>query len=113
MFGRDARTNLDALTPILDGDSFRTGRHNCVAKRQQTFWELRGMPKRQQGEKNRRRAHHTGAIHRSSPGEQARVGNRVLIKEAARKLGSEGIHAKLAPEQGTGPWRITPSSSQV
>ena len=47
------------------------------------------------------------AIQRSSSGEQTQVGNRVLVKEAASKLGRDGIHAKLAHEHWTGPWRIT------
>ena len=40
---RDARTKLDALTPVLDGDSFRTGSGNFVQERQRTVWELRGI----------------------------------------------------------------------
>ena len=93
----DARTNLDALTPGLDDDSFRTRRDNFVAERQQAFWGPRGVLKRRQ---SRRRARHYAAIQRS---EQTRVGNRVLITEAASKRGREGIHAKLAHEHWTGP----------
>ena len=107
LFGRDARTNLDALTPVLDDDSFRSGLDNFVAERQQTFRELRGILERRQEEKNRRRARHNAAIKRGSSGQQTRVGDRVLIKEAVSKLGREGIHAKLAHEHWTGPWRIT------
>ena len=40
LFGRDARTNLDALNPALDGDGFRTGLDNFVAEKHQTFLEL-------------------------------------------------------------------------
>ena len=40
LFSRDARTNLDALTPALDGDDFRTGLDNFVAEKHQTFLEL-------------------------------------------------------------------------
>ena len=108
MFGRDARTNHDALTPVLDGDPFRTGLDNFVAEGQQTFWVLRGILERRQEENNRRRARHDAAIkRRPSSDQQTRVGDRVLIKEAASKLRREGIHAKLSHQHWTGPWRIT------
>ena len=99
--------NLDALTPVLDGDSFRSGLDNFVTERQQTFLELRGILKRRQEERNRRRVRHNAAIKRSSSGEQTRVVDRVLIKEAASTLGREGILAKLAHEHWTVPWRTT------
>ena len=110
---RDARANLGALTPVLDGDSFRTRRDNFVAERQQTLWGLRGILKRRQGDNNRKRARHNGSNHRGSSGEQTRVGNRVLIKEAASNLGKEGIRAKQVHEHWTGPRRITPEINQV
>ena len=50
--GRDARTNLDALTPVLGGDSFHTGLVNFVPERQQAFLELRGILKRREEENN-------------------------------------------------------------
>ena len=43
---RDARANLDALTPRLDCGSFRTRHDNFVAERQPAFWGLRGILKR-------------------------------------------------------------------
>ena len=104
---RDARANLGDLTPVLDGDSFRTRRDNFVAERQQAFWGLRGILKRQQGEKSRWRVRHNAAIQRSTSAEQTRAGNGVLIKEAKSKLGREAIHAKPAHEHWTEPWRIT------
>ena len=111
LFGRDARTNLDALTPVLDGHSFFTGLNNFVAEKQQTFRELGGILERRKEENNRRRARHNAAIKRSSSDLQTRVGDRVLIKEAPSKLGRDGIHAKLVHEHWTGPWRI-PSIEQ-
>ena len=86
---------------------FRTGLDNFVADEQQPFLELRGILKRRQEEKNRRRARHNAAIKRNSSGEQAHVGDKVLVKEADSKLAREGIHAKLAHEHWTGPWRVT------
>ena len=44
---------------------------------------------------------------RNSSGEQARVEDTVLVKEAESKLVREGMHAKLAHEHWTGPWRVT------
>ncbi|CAN0536991.1 unnamed protein product, partial [Scytosiphon promiscuus] len=35
LFGRDVRTTLGTPTPVLDGDSFRTGLDNFVAERHQ------------------------------------------------------------------------------
>ena len=54
LFGRDALTNLDAVTPALDGDGFRTGLDNFVAEKHQTFLELRGILKRQEDKNGRR-----------------------------------------------------------
>ena len=49
MFGPDARKNLDALTPALDGDGFCTGLDNFVAEKHQMFLKLRGiLTKRQE-----------------------------------------------------------------
>ena len=45
-------------------------------------------------------------IGRASPGEQAKVGDNVLEKEAASTLSREGVHSKLAHEHWTGPWQI-------
>ena len=42
MFVRDARLNLDALLPVLDGDVSLPGLDNFVAERQRTFLGLRG-----------------------------------------------------------------------
>ena len=107
LFGRDARTNLDALTPTLDGDGFRTGLDNFVAEKQQTFLELRGILKKRQEDKNKRRVRHNAAIMRHSSGERARVGDLMLVKEADSKMAREGTHAKLAHEHWTGPWQMT------
>ena len=107
LFGRDARSNLDALTPALDGKAFRTGLDNFVAENQQSFLELRGILKRRQEEKNHRRAQHNAAIKRKSAGKHVPIGDKVLMKEADSKPAREGIHAKLAHEHWTGPGQVT------
>ena len=113
MYGLDAHSNLDGLTPALDGGAFRTGLDNFVAQMQQTFLELREMPKRRQEEKQRRRARHSAAIKRNSSGEMVRIGDKVLVKEADTKLVREGIHAKLVHAHWTGPWQVTPLDQPV
>ena len=70
-----------------------------MAERQQTFLELRRILERRQEESSRRRARHNAAIIRSSSGEQTRVGDKAVIKEAASKLEREGTDVKLAHEQ--------------
>ena len=42
LFGRHARTNLDALASALDGDGFRIGLDNFVTEKQQMFLGLQG-----------------------------------------------------------------------
>ena len=106
LFGRDAHTNLDALTPALD-DGFRTGMDNFVADKHQTFLELREILKKRQEDKNRRRVRLSAAIMRHSSGERARVGDVMLVKEADSKMVQEGTHAKLAHEHSMGPWQVT------
>ena len=69
--------------------------------------ELRAVLKKRQEDKNKRRVRHNAAIGRQSPGERARVGDLMLVKEADSKLAREGTHAKLAHEHWTGPWRVT------
>ena len=102
-FGHDARTNLDALTPGLDGDDFRTGLNNFVAEKHQTFLELWGILKKRQEDKNRRRVRHNAANMRHSSVERARVGGVMLVKEADIRRAQEGTHAKLLHEHWTGP----------
>ena len=66
LFCRDACTDLDALTPALGGDSFRTGLDNFVAENHQTFMKLRGILERREEDKNRRRVRHNAASMRHS-----------------------------------------------
>lgn len=77
-----------------------------MAENQQTFLELRGILNRWQEDKNRGRVQHNAAILRKSPGEWARVGDLVLIKEVDGQVAREGIHTKLAHEYWTGPWEM-------
>ena len=74
-FGRDAGTNLDALTPALDGEGFRTGLDSFVAEKHQTLLELRRILNKRQEDKNGRCVHHNAAIMRHSSGERAQVGD--------------------------------------
>ena len=48
LFGRDSRSNLDALTPAMDGDPFCTALDASVAGKQPTFLEPQGILKRRQ-----------------------------------------------------------------
>ena len=104
LFGRDARSNLDALTPTLDGDTFRTGLDNFMAEKQQTFLEVRGILKRMQEEKKRMRARHNAAIKRNSSGERVRIGDKVLVKEADSKwrgrASTQSWHTSTGPGRG-------------
>ena len=107
MFGPDARKNLDALTPALDGDGFCTGLDNFVAEKHQTFLKLRGILTKRQEDNNMQFVRHNEAIMRHSSGERARVRDLMLVKEACSKMVQEGRHTKLAHEHWTGPWQVT------
>ena len=96
LFGRDACTNFDVLTPALDNDDSHAVLDTFMGENQQTFLELRGILNRQQEDKNRRRVRHNAAILRKPPGERAPVGGLVLVKEVDGQVAREGILAKLA-----------------
>jgi len=106
LFGRDARTQLDSITPVVDGVEYKGGLDAFVADKQQAFREVRKALEERKTMKDQRRQSHNDGIGRVSPGRQAKIGNYVLVKEAASTLSREGIHSKLAHEHWTGPWRV-------
>ena len=75
LFGRDARTNLDALASALDGDGFRIGLDNFVTEKRQMFLEMQGVFKKRQDNKNRQFVRQNTTIMQHFPGERG-VDNR-------------------------------------
>ena len=99
-FGRDARTQLDATHPEIDGGDFRGGMHSYVADKRQAYKEVRdvrmALSKRHEGRQKSRESRNA-EIGRTSVGTRV-VGNKVLVKEAEFVMAREGIHHKLAHE---------------
>lgn len=62
LFGKAARTKLDALTPGIDGVVFRDAPDNGPANRQHAFSELRGDMKKIKKQKKNTRQLHDAAI---------------------------------------------------
>lgn len=108
LFGRDARTQLDRATPVINGaDHSSGGSDSFVAGKQQAFREVRQALKERQAAKDRSRQSHNDSTGRASPGGQSKVGDNVLVQGAAAStLSREGVHSKLAHEHWTGPWQV-------
>ena len=109
-FGRDARTQLDATHPEIDGGDFRGGMHSYVADKRQAYKEVRdvrvALLKRQE-DRQKSRESRNAEIGRTSVGTRVVVGDKVLVKEAESVMAREGIHHNLAHEHWTGPWEVT------
>ena len=103
LLGRDARTQLDSITPVVDGVEYKGGLDAFVADKQQAFREVRKALEERKTMKDQRRQSHNDGVGRVSPGRQAKIGNYVLVKEAASTLSREGIYSNLAHEHWTGP----------
>ena len=106
LFGRDARTQLDSIVPVVDGVEYQGGLHAFVADQQQAFREVHEALEKRQAAKDRSRRSHNDGIGRASPGGQSRIGDYVLVQEAASTLSREGVHSKLAHEHWTGSWQV-------
>ena len=104
LFGRDPRSHLDAVTPALDDNSLGQGREQTVADQQRMTREILAY---RHAAHIRQRGRRNACVVRESPGAQAAVGDRVLIKEPATTLHRDSHHPKLAHDQKKGPWKIT------
>ena len=98
-FGRDPRTQLDELAPILDNNG--QGLERTVAAERQMTREVRKALAQRQENKNRQRELANGRISRQSPGAKSKVGDKVLVRESTSTLHRDGVHPKLAQEHFT------------
>ena len=103
LFGRDPRSHLDAATPALDSDSLGRGLERTVADQQRMTQEILAF---RHAARNRQREQRNAQVVRESPGAQAAVGDRVLVKEPAAALHRDSHHPKLAHDHYTGPWTV-------
>ena len=97
--GRDARTQLDASHPEIDGGDFRGGMHSYVADKRQAYKEVRdvrmALSKRHEDRKKNSKSRNA-EIGCTSVGTRVVVGDKVLVMEAESVMAREGIHHKLA-----------------
>ena len=77
-----------------------------MADQQQALREVREALEERQAAKDRSRQSHNDGIGRVSPGAHVKIGDNVMVKEAASTLSREGIHSKLTHECWTGPWQV-------
>ena len=70
MFGRDARTRLDSITPAVDGVKYRGGLDAFVADERQAVRELRQVVEEGHAAQDRAKEGHNDSIllGRASPG---------------------------------------------
>ena len=98
-FGRDARTQLDATHPEIDGGDFRGGMHRYVADKCQAYKKVRdvrvALMKRHE-DRQKSRESRNADIGQTSVGTRVVVGDKVLAKEAESVIARVGIHHKLA-----------------
>ncbi|CAM9973671.1 unnamed protein product [Choristocarpus tenellus] len=111
LFGRDPRTQLDAVIPKLDGDVDVGGLDSFIEQRRQNFREVREVLERRMFAGQRQREKANALVARSSPGLGSKPGDLVLVKEAdssiyGEKLGQTRVGRKVVHERWTGPWTV-------
>ena len=113
LFGRDVRSQIDAVTPELDGSDFlqHGGLHNFVADRKEAWREVtkvrHALLKRHEIRQHQRSRRNAG-IQRASAGTKVKRGDLVMVQEADSALWHEGVHRKLAHENGQDRERFPP-----
>lgn len=105
LFGRGSCTQLDELVPTLDDATLGGRLERTMADKRQMARRKREAPVQRQATKNRRREIEA-TIARASPGAKAKIGDKVLVKEATRTPHNDGLHPKWARDHLTGPWKV-------
>ena len=107
LFKRNVRSQIDALTPEVDGSDFvqHGGLHNFVADRKEAWREVTkvrdALLKRHEIRQHLRSRRNAG-IQRASAGAKVKRGNLVMVQEADSALWHEGaVHRKLVHEKWT------------
>ena len=111
LFGRDARTQIDAVSPDLDETELvGTGLHTYISNCKEEWRDVlrardAALRKQHEGRQNQRlRVNDT--IGRHSSGAKAKEGDLVMIQESDATISKEGVHLKLVHEKWTGPWKV-------
>lgn len=107
LFGRDARTKLDAVHFEIDEGEFQGGTHIYEADKWQAFEGSAGGPTEETRGKIRTWESHSTGIGCSFVGNRVQIEDNVLVKEKENTIAEEGTHRKLANEHWTGPWEMT------
>ena len=110
IFRRDARTQLDATHPEIDGGDFRGGMNSYVADKSQAYKEVRDVRVailKKHEDRQKSRESRKAEIGRTSVGARVVVEDKVLVKEAESVMARERIHQNQANENWTGPWKVT------
>ncbi|CAM9280224.1 unnamed protein product, partial [Choristocarpus tenellus] len=108
LFGRDPRTQLEALIPKLDGDVEVGGLDSSIEQRRQNFREVREVLERRVSARQKNRERVNALIARSSPGLGSEPDDLVLVKEAdssihGEKLGTT-VKKSWKDEKGRDKW---------
>ena len=107
LFGRQPRTQLDAISPQVDGGTSGMELVNFVEERKKRFKEVRELLERRNQSKEAECLKRNAQMKRKSIGEEAKIGMQLLVKEADNKLYGEGVGMSLVHDQWTGPWTVT------
>ena len=107
LFGRKPRTQLDALTPQVNGEASGQGLVEFVEERKRRLREVYELLRRRNEVKEADRVKHDTKMKKRSVGVEAKVGTQLLVREAENKLYREGVGMSLVHEQWTGPWTVT------
>ena len=98
LLGRDARTQLDSIMPVIDGAEYR-GLDAFVADKQQTFTEVRKAIDERQTAEDLSGKSHNDSIGLASQEGQAKVGDNVSVKVAGALDGTmagRAVHPGLS-----------------
>ena len=106
LFGRNPRTSLDSLVPLLDDATQPGNLDDFVEQREQNCLEVRKVLGRRQAMRVAARKRVNAIINRSPLGVTTKAGHLVLVRKASTTRSREGCGNKLHHEKYTGLWTI-------
>ena len=110
LFGRDLRSQINAVTPELDGSDFLQygGLHNFVADHKESWREVtkvRAALLNRHKVRQQQRSLHNAGVQRASAGTKVKRDDLVMMQEADSTLWHEGVYRKLVHQKWT--WKVS------